>query len=74
MELDQMHRVIVGMDERVMDVGDSFSVLEWKVEIWLLNNVGEEGEAWFRAFDPQDLYCVDFLLESDALNFTLSWL
>ncbi len=69
-----MVRVILGMDERVLDVGDSFSQLHAHVEIWLLNNVGREGEAWFRAFDPHDMYCVDFVDQSHAVKFTLTWL
>lgn len=69
-----MHRVVLGMDERVLDVGDSFSQLHAHVEIWLLNNVGAKDQAWFPAYDSGVDYCLLFVTESDALKFKLSWL
>jgi hypothetical protein len=74
MELDHMHTVILGMDERILDVGDSFSQLHVHVELWLIQHVGSENESWFRAYDADLGYCVRFVSESDALKFTLSWL
>lgn len=69
-----MHRVIVGMDERVMDVGDSFSQLHTHVELWLLQQVGPLGESWHTTYESGAGYCVDFVTESDAIKFKLSWL
>jgi hypothetical protein len=72
-----MHRVVLGMNEQVLDVGDSFSQLHAHVELWLLTHVGAKGVSWFLMVDAQDPntgYVLHFVTESDAIKFTLSWL
>lgn len=69
-----MHRVIVGMDDRVMDVGDSFSQLHTHVQRWLTHHVGAESKSWFSGYDPEMAYYVGFVKESDAVQFKLTWL
>lgn len=72
-----MHRVVVGMDERVLDVGDSYSQLHGHVELWLMQHVGDPGESWWLGVDHKDPntgYVIHFVTESDAIKFKLSWL
>lgn len=69
-----MHRVVVGMDDKVLDVGDSYSGLHVFVESWLVQHVGPEHVAWCKAYDPHAGYCVLFVTESDAVQFKLTWL
>jgi hypothetical protein len=77
MELEHMHRVVLGMDERVLDVGDSFSQLHGHVELWLLAHVGSKHASWNLMVDTKDPntgYVLYFENESHAVQFKLTWL
>lgn len=67
--VDVMMRVNLGMDERVLDVGDSYSSLNPHVWAWL--DARYPGAWWLTYHDG---YCIDFDLDDHALQFTLAWL
>lgn len=69
-----MHRVNIGMDEQIMDVGDSFSCLHFHIERWLRDNAGEENISWFRGFDSMVGYFLEFPDAAHAMQFALTWM
>lgn len=72
-----MHTVVLGMDERILDVGDSFSQLHFAVDVWLCRHVGAKGHAWFMGVDHKDPntgYVLHFVNLADAMQFKLSWM
>ena len=73
-----MHRVILGMDERVLDVSDSFTTLRSDTLLWLIDNVGPNGsDVWWMDHDHKDPntgYVIHFVSEADAIRFKLTWI
>ena len=63
-------RVNLGMDERVLDVGDSYSNLHPHVTTWLNARCPH---AWRLSYHD-DGYCIDFDVDDHAMQFTLTWL
>jgi hypothetical protein len=74
-----MHTVVLGLDERVLDVSDSFSTLRLDTQLWLIEHVGPNGYdgGWWLDYDHKDPntgYVIHFLSESDAIRFKLTWM
>jgi hypothetical protein len=61
---------MLGMNEQVLDVGDSYSSLNPYVWAWL--DARYPG-AWRLSYHD-DGYCIDFESDDHALQFTLTWL
>lgn len=67
-----MFEVLIGFDERVLDVGDSYSSLHFHVRDWL--NDRFPGDWELNISQTHKSYVLLFAQEQQAVLFTLTWL